>query len=177
MKLTSFITAVLMTFAFGCASQNKKTDAPENTQALQNAADATYIDMMSQHHKDGIDMAQMAVKKGESKEVKKLGAKIIADQSKDIAQLAYYKNRWFNSVETNASMPKMDMSMMENMSGKAFDKHFLTMMTEHHQQAISMSNEYLPRLQQQEVKDFAQKVIQKQKTEVAQMEQLESTIK
>lgn len=177
MKLTKIIMAVFMTFAFGCTSQNKKTDVPEDSKAIQNPTDSTYIDMMSQHHKDGIEMAKMAVKRGESKQVKKLGAKIIADQTKDIAQLAIYKNRWFNTVETHTSMPKMDMSMMENMSGKDFDKHFLTMMTEHHEQAISMTNEYLPRLQQQEVKDFAQKGIQKQKTEVTQMEQLESTLK
>ena len=67
---------------------------------------------------------------------------------------------------------KMDMSGLEKLQGKAFDRAFLSMMVPHHQMAVDMSKAVLPRSKDVTVKTWANAVIKDQNREIDQMNTL-----
>lgn len=67
---------------------------------------------------------------------------------------------------------KMDMSGLEKLQGKAFDRAFLSMMVPHHQMAVDMSKAVLPRSKDVTVKTWANAVIEDQNREINQMNTL-----
>lgn len=67
---------------------------------------------------------------------------------------------------------KMDMSGLEKLQGKAFDRAFLSMMVPHHQMAVDMSKAVLPRSKDVTVKTWANAVIKDQNREINQMNTL-----
>ena len=142
----------------------------------QSSFDSLFIEKMTRHHQDSVDMGKFAIDKGESSEIKSISQKIIDDQTKEIAQMREWKMKWYKDDVTKADMPKMDMSHLQTLKGKEFDKMFLTMMTEHHQGAITISKDMMPKLKHKQIKDFAKNIIKKQKSEIAQLEKLESKI-
>jgi uncharacterized protein (DUF305 family) len=74
------------------------------------------------------------------------------------------------------SMPgmsmKMDMSGLEKLQGKAFDRAFLSMMVPHHQMAVDMARAVLPVGKDATVKTWANRVIKDQAREITQMNTL-----
>lgn len=138
--------------------------------------EAHFLEMMSEHHKDGIKMAEMALSKAESKGVKSLANKISRDQKAETQKMQSWKKSWYPKENVAVDMPKMDMSKLEAASGKEFDKEFLAMMTKHHQDGIEMMNASMPKLQHKESKSLAEKGVKKQTAEIEQMEKLQSSI-
>lgn len=146
----------------------------EHAQHVQ--SEAQFIEMMSKHHQDGIEMAKMAQQKSENKEVKKMSQKIINDQSKDIAKLQTWKKKWHANESANAEMPKMDMSKLQGSNGKEFDQAFVEMMAKHHEDGVAMAKAAMPNLTHKEVKDFASKSVQKQTTEISKLEKMKTSL-
>ncbi|WP_412026462.1 DUF305 domain-containing protein [Deinococcus yunweiensis] len=66
----------------------------------------------------------------------------------------------------------MDMSGLQKLSGKAFDRAFLSMMIPHHQTAIDMARAVLPVGKDATVKKWANMVIQDQAKEINEMTKL-----
>jgi uncharacterized protein (DUF305 family) len=64
----------------------------------------------------------------------------------------------------------MNMDMLMGLEGEAFEQAFLTMMRQHHQSAIEMSQWTLERTQDQQIQEAAQKVIDEQQTETEQID-------
>ncbi|GHF58046.1 hypothetical protein GCM10017781_37830 [Deinococcus metalli] len=69
----------------------------------------------------------------------------------------------------------MDMGALEKLSGKAFDRAFLSMMIPHHQAAIDMARAVLPLNKDATVKQWATQVIQDQSREITVMTKLLAT--
>jgi uncharacterized protein (DUF305 family) len=138
--------------------------------------EAHFLEMMSEHHKDGIKMAEMAESKAQSKDVKSLAKKISKDQKSETQKMQSWKKNWYPNENVAVDMPKMDMSKLETASGKEFDKQFLAMMTKHHQDGIEMMNASMPKLQHKETKSMAEKGVKKQTAEIEKMDKLQSTI-
>lgn len=67
-----------------------------------------------------------------------------------------------------ADMMQM-MGGMDKLTGKAFDRAFLSMMVPHHQAAVDMSKEILKTTRNAQVKAWANAIIKAQNTEIAQM--------
>ena len=150
--------------------------------------DLHFIDMMTMHHQEGIEMAQMAETKAQSAKVKAFATKTAADQQKDIDDLQAHRNHWY------AGKPPMDhaamQSMMQSMhpgmnmdmedtrrklmaaNGTAFDRLFLDTMIHHHQMAVDMAKDATTKAEHVEIKDFARKGIVKQTAEIAEMNRL-----
>ncbi|BDP44638.1 hypothetical protein DAETH_46070 (plasmid) [Deinococcus aetherius] len=70
---------------------------------------------------------------------------------------------------------KMDMSGLEKLSGKAFDRAFLSMMVPHHQTAVDMARAVLPVGKDAAVKTWANAIIKDQTREISQMNTLLKT--
>jgi len=67
---------------------------------------------------------------------------------------------------------KMDMSGLEKLKGKAFDRAFLSMMVPHHQTAVEMSQAVLPVSKDATVKRWATAIIKAQQSEIKEMNAL-----
>jgi uncharacterized protein (DUF305 family) len=64
----------------------------------------------------------------------------------------------------------MSMDMLSGLEGEAFEQSFLTLMRQHHQMAIDMSNWILERTENEDVRGAAQKVIDEQQAEIEQID-------
>ena len=65
----------------------------------------------------------------------------------------------------------MDMSHMQSTSGNALDMMFIDMMIPHHEGGITMGQDALAKAEHPELKELAQKMIDKQTKEIDQMQQ------
>ena len=68
--------------------------------------------------------------------------------------------------------PNMGMGDLAKLSGKAFERAFLSMMIPHHQAAIDMSKAVLPLAKDATVQKWAKAIIAAQESEIAQMNTL-----
>ena len=140
-------------------------------------ADAHFLDMMSMHHKDGIKMAEMAADKAQTKEVKAVADKIIKDQEKELKQMNTWRDRKFSSVaKSEETLPKMDMSKLEEAKGKAFDQEFTKMMAQHHEDGIKMGKDFTAKLEDQDIKKFAEKMSSNQMKEKDHLKHLQLSL-
>lgn len=79
-----------------------------------------------------------------------------------------------NSSPSHSDMPGMDHGSMRsspNAASQPYDLQFIDTMTAHHQGAIEMAEIALTRSSNAELKTFAQKIINDQKGEIAQMKE------
>ena len=128
--------------------------------------DAQFLDKFTQHHKDGIKMAEMAIDKAENPELKKMAEKMVKDQTKEIDQMQKWRRDQYASVqETDSSVPKMDMTPLEKAEGAEFDRQFASMMAKHHEDGIAMAKAAAPKIENKQVKQFAQTAAKNQTKE------------
>ena len=155
------------------------SDMKSSPNAASQPYDLQFLDTMSAHHQSAIDMAKMVDGKSNNAELKAFGAKIIADQNKEIAQMKNWREKWFAGKPSamNAEIPGMmdsmrgmNMKKMEAPGGKILDLRFLGMMTQHHQGAITMSKEALDKAEHAEIKTLANQIIKAQEAEIKQMQ-------
>lgn len=169
------ISLLLGTLAFSGASFSE-THQHKHSMTKGAKHDPHFLDMMIEHHKDGIKMTEMAQKKAESKEIKELAQKIASDQKKELNQMQQWREKYSSASQSDEMVPKMDMSELQNAEGKEFDKKFAEMMAKHHEDGIKMSQEAIPMLENKQIKQFAQNSVKNQTREVKQLHSLHSSI-
>lgn len=185
-----FVVSVLMSVSVavvplnakeGEAGAHKGGDAM--TEKLKNQSGAQFekqfLQLMIEHHKEGIDMAQMAVQKAKSGELKGLSEKSMAAQRRDIEQMTGWLKQWHQAEPTPAVVPEAskekmqkDKAKLEKAEGEEFDRTFLSLMSKHHKGAVSMSELAKEKAQHDEVKQFAEKLIAEQTKEIKEMKQM-----
>lgn len=118
-----------------------------------NDADVDFATEMIQHHRQAIEMAEMAADRASSQEVKDLATKIKGAQDPEIKTMSGWLTSWGEEVPADMSgmeghdmssgtpgmMSSEDMDKLEKASGAEFDKMFLDMMVQHHEGAIEMA--------------------------------------
>lgn len=80
--------------------------------AMAKPFDQAFIDAMTPHHQQAMMMAQMAAKKARYAEVRRMAAKMMRDQQKEIAQLKAWRKTWYGSADV-----PMD-NVMHTMNGQ-----------------------------------------------------------
>ncbi|MCL6731265.1 DUF305 domain-containing protein [Streptomyces neyagawaensis] len=150
-----------------------------------NKADVGFAEEMIQHHRQAVDMAELADSRAASPEVKKLATKIKGAQDPEIETMSGWLTAWGEKVPEDmagmghgmsSGMPGMmsaeDMADLEKASGAAFDEKFLKLMVEHHEGAVEMAEteqaegKYAPAI------DLAEDVITAQTAEIKQMNKM-----
>ena len=150
--------------------------------AVFNDADVMFAQMMTTHHREAVEMAEMAESRASDAEVKSLAAKIKAAQQPEIDTMTEWLAAWGQPApEPGMSMPSMDhgampgamspadMEKLQAAKGAAFDKQFLTMMITHHEGAVTMAQEEIKGGSNTDAKALAQKIVTDQQTEIATM--------
>lgn len=146
------------------------------------AYDKAFIGDMIVHHEGAVNMAELAMAQASHQEIKDLAATIVSSQSKEIADMKQWQQNWGYPASSGHGMHggssgdmQEDMAAMgtelQKLSGDAFDRKFLELMIEHHQQAIDMAKPADANAQHSEVKDMAKAIIAAQTKEIETMKQ------
>lgn len=164
--------------------------------------DLHYIDMMIPHHESIIALAQVALPTLTDPRLQEMAQNIITNQGSEIEELRNYREAWYGSPDPlpmDDAMLQMMMSMMPTMASMssmeqmatemdaraqvdAFcsaanpDLAFIDLTIPHHQMAIAASQDALTMATHQELKDFAQKVIDAQQQELDELMQIRSEL-
>lgn len=162
-----------------------------------NAQDVSFAQGMIAHHRQALEMSDMAATQASSPKVKDLAQRIQAAQDPEIQTMKGWLTAW-GQPETASSgggggmagmnhgggssemsgtgmMTDAEMGGLRSASGAAFDKMFLTMMTEHHRGAIEMSRAEVVKGKYQPAKQLAETIIAAQQKEVDEMQGLLSS--
>ncbi|MGP3638363.1 DUF305 domain-containing protein [Streptomyces sp. 24-1644] len=166
----------------GSAHNGHNTASASAQQGDHNAADTAFAQGMIPHHRQAIEMADLAEARADWAEVKKLADEIKKAQDPEIKTLSGWLTSWGEEVPAEAAgheghdmsgmMTAEEMEQLEASSGKAFDTTFLAMMVKHHEGAVAMAKTeqangtYLP------AKDMAGQIITSQSAEFARMNTL-----
>lgn len=148
-----------------------------------NDADVTFATDMITHHRQAVDMAQLAATRAKSPEVKDLAASIESAQGPEIQTMSGWLRSWGHAVpeemtgmDMSGSMSGMmsmeDMTMLEGLSGTSFDHKFLQMMIAHHRGAIEMARTERSDGENSEAKALAAQIQEAQTAEISQMQGL-----
>jgi uncharacterized protein (DUF305 family) len=186
---TLFAAAVLGLILSGCArndSQNADTSSASAISAGADTgsmagmasapardADQEFLRMMVDHHEGMVAMADTAVKKAASADVRsdatKMRTKQKDEQQKMLAMLRaqYSEDKMPMVTPGNASM----ITMIAGASGAAFDRQFREHVIMHHEEGIKMIDQFSPRLKNAELKQMATRMKADQTKEIAELRQ------
>ena len=128
-------------------------------------------------------MAELAVERAATNEVRTLAEGIAATQGPEIERMTSWLETWGENPAPAGDMAGMDhsgmdmggldqdaaMEELQSLSGTKFDRRFLELMTEHHRGAVEMAEAQLRAGQNPEALELAQQIIDDQTTEIALM--------
>lgn len=167
-------------------SATEDATVTEEASEAHNDSDTAFAQNMIVHHEGAIEMADLAVERAASEDVRALGERISAAQGPEIETMTSWLDMWGEDTgPMTEEMPGMDhgdadigmdqeegMSELESLSGTEFDRRFLELMIEHHNGAVSMAETEVSDGQNGEAVALAEKIIEDQLTEIAEMEQM-----
>ncbi|TDC23026.1 DUF305 domain-containing protein [Streptomyces sp. 8K308] len=147
-----------------------------------NDADVAFAQGMIPHHRQAVEMAELAASRAESAEVVGLAEAIEAAQAPEIATLSEWLTGWGEDVPAEdedhsghdmaGMMSPDDMTALEQSSGAEFDAAFLRMMIEHHEGAVEMAETERANGAYQPALDMAGEIIATQSDEITRMNEL-----
>lgn len=181
--------------AAGAGSTDTATATPSTSaQAVteeHNDADTMFAQMMIPHHEQAVEMSEVMLAKDDlDPDIEALANKVVAAQGPEIAQLETMLETWGEPTsmesggmegmdhgsESGAGMDGMmtgeQMQELEAAEGTEAAQMYLTMMTTHHRGAIDMAQKEVADGQNPQAIEMAQKVIEDQEAEIAEMETL-----
>ncbi len=203
--LTAVLATMALTACGGSTSApSTGTAAPpaagSQTSAAHNNADASFVTGMIPHHSQAVQMSALAADRASSPQVKALATTISGAQGPEIEQMQGFLRSWGlpaapsssgeiggtagmdhggmggNTPGMTGMMSGAQMQQLGATKGSAFDRMFLTMMTQHHTGAIQMSETELRDGENADAKALAQKIIDAQRAEIVQMRELLKTV-
>jgi uncharacterized protein (DUF305 family) len=153
------------------------------SQGQHNAADVTFAQAMIPHHRQAVEMADLAFTRAQSVQVKTLAEEIKKAQAPEIEALSGWLTSWGEEVPAEEamdhSMHGMDgmmtaeeMDRLEKSSGEAFDTAFLKMMIKHHEGAVAMAKSEQADGSYEPAKKMADAIVTSQTAEITRMNNL-----
>ena len=148
-------------------------------------ADVTFAQLMTAHHQQAIEMAELAADRAGSAEVRDLAIRIAAAQGPEIETMTGWLDDWgapasmsgtshggHDMGDMPGSMSSADMDRLMNLSGTEFDREFLTMMISHHQGAVDMAETEQAEGANPEAVALAGQIVADQTAQISQMQTL-----
>lgn len=139
------------------------------------AFDIAYMSQMVQHHMGAIEIAGEAQKRVVRQEIKDATKTVITSQADEIAKLTGWLRDWYsvNPDDKERGLVIQDSALSIEYAKAAIqrsdpDRAFMERIIPHHRRATEMSQLALQKATRQELKDFAQGVIDAQSKEIEQ---------
>jgi uncharacterized protein (DUF305 family) len=170
----------------GPGSQSSPSASAPASEGTHNAADVSFAQGMIPHHRQAVEMADLAATRASSQEVKDLAAEIRKAQDPEVRTLTGWLTSWGEDVPAEGDMEHSghgghgvtgmmtpeQMEELEKSSGKAFDTAFLEMMIEHHKGAVTMAGTEQKNGSHGPAKSMAEEIVTTQSAEIDGMNQL-----
>ncbi|WP_406318494.1 DUF305 domain-containing protein [Streptosporangium sp. NBC_01639] len=149
-----------------------------------NAADVKYAQDMITHHRQAVDMAILAPSRAHSATLKGLASRIKDAQGPEIQYMTTWLRQQGQRVPDHhadhAGMPGMatpaQLEALKAARGKDFDRLFLTLMTAHHQGAVTMSEQVLVGGSHIKIEELANDVSATQNAEIRRMQEMQAAL-
>ena len=137
-----------------------------------------FMQYMIVHHQFAIQMAQLVATHTNRPELKTMANSITRDQSQEITEMTTWLKQWYGAktLTNPMSVPGMMEMMMASMHqlktahNATFDKEFLSIMIQHHQEAINMAKLLPSKTQRPQLLTLGQNIIKAQSSEIQQMQ-------
>jgi uncharacterized protein (DUF305 family) len=200
-------TAVTGLALTGCAAGSSPTGSatPQQpgsaSQTQHNDADVAFAQGMIPHHRQAVEMSEMALERSRNPQVTDLAQRIGAAQQPEIDTMTGWLREWGAEVPpagSTGAMPGMDgmdhsgmdhrgtdgmsgmagmmtpeqMGRLSQASGAEFDRMFLQSMIEHHRGALEMAEAELANGSDPRATALARTIIDTQQAEIDEMDQL-----
>jgi uncharacterized protein (DUF305 family) len=166
----------------GANEADTATTAIPTDGAAFNDADIEFAQQMITHHAQAVDMAEMVPDHGTSAGLRELADAIGAAQQPEIDQMTAMLEEWGQDVpltdgghaghseDMQGMMSDDEMNTLAGVSGGQFEQMWMTMMIEHHEGAIAMSEFELDEGVNAAARRLAEQIIETQQAEIAQMQ-------
>lgn len=157
-----------------------ETSAEQSAETF-NDADVAFLQGMYPHHAQAVEMTEMVPDRTTNPDVLALADQIEAAQQPEMDQMAELLDTWGEPAPsaTMDDMEEMDgmmtdeqMAELAELSGPDFDLMWMTMMIEHHEGAVTMSEDVLADGVNPEVRVMADEIIDAQQVEIDEMQSL-----
>ena len=149
-------------------------------------SDVSFAQQMIPHHQQAVEMADLALTRETSPEVKKLAEQIKAAQGPEIEMMSMWLQSWgapmemgedhsghdMGGMDMSGMMSDDDMQALADAQGTEFDRMWLEMMIAHHQGAISMAEQVKAASSNADVTSLAGAVMTGQAEEIDTMQKL-----
>lgn len=155
------------------------------TTGTHNQADIAFATDMIPHHRQAVQMADMARTQATNADVTAVAQAIKAAQDPEITQMSGWLTRWGQPVPSPSTtlmggmggmdqtgtgmMSDADMTNLGKASGTTFDSMWVTMMIQHHRGAIAMATAEQKTGQNPDAKALAQSIITSQSAQITQL--------
>ena len=156
----------------GPNSSTSSTSAASSSRA----GDVMFAQMMVPHHRQALEMADVALASdAASGQVRTLAEQIKAAQDPEIQTMQGWLKEW--GAPTTATMDhgsggmmsEQDMAALKAAKGPEFNRMWLHMMIEHHQGAVTQAQDVLSTTADTRVRQLAQSIVDGQQKEIATM--------
>jgi uncharacterized protein (DUF305 family) len=147
-----------------------------------NADDVTFAQQMTAHHKQALELTDLARDRSTDPALLELSAAIAAAQGPEIGQMAAMLRSWGQNPDADmghgghSSMAGMvdsaTMDRLRSLNGKEFDTLWLESMISHHQGAVEMAKAEIANGDNAEAKQLAERIVDTQQAEIDQMKQM-----
>ncbi len=152
-----------------------------------NAQDVTFVKDMLPHHSQAVEMADMALGRDTTPEVKTLAQQIKGAQAPEISAMSGWLTGWGEQIPAGEEMAGHsmggmsggtgmlsadEMTALDKATGTEFARMWLTDMTQHHTGAIQMAQAQTTSGQSTDAKQLATNIISSQTAEIATMKKL-----
>lgn len=142
-----------------------------------NDADAMFVQHMLPHHREGVQMARLAVRKAAKPGVRALAAEMAKAQVAEIKTMRSMLVAWGRAATMDGmgAMPMTSatgMNRLERLSGRRFDNAWLSMMMRHHRMAIGMARTEQAEGRNADAKALAAHMASAQAADIARMKKL-----
>ena len=173
--------------------QNPASHGAQHKMTMPAMDDAHFVETMTKHHKEGIEMSKLEESRGTRDNVKALAARIRQGQEKDLQELAAHHGKHGAAPAHQAHAPKGNdhdgaemrkhhemmekmsqesMQKIQNASGAEVDHAFAHEMAMHHEMALEMIAK--TKFKDAELRKFAQRMAANQKKELQQLKAVQN---
>ncbi|KKD08349.1 DUF305 domain-containing protein [Streptomyces sp. WM6386] len=183
--MAATVTAALVLAACGdgdsASGHESGHNSPSSSATSHNAQDVSFAQGMIPHHRQALEMAELAAVRASSAEVKALAARIEKAQDPEIRTMSGWLKSWGEEVPgtehtAHSGMPGMmdgaDMTKLGKASGEKFDALFLNLMVEHHEGAVDMAKTEQSKGRYTAATAMADDIVTAQAAEIEEMDKL-----
>lgn len=132
------LLAILLLLAAGCGQQEEPP---------VNAEDVMFVQMMVQHHRQGIEIAKVGTSKAGDPELKTLTAAIVSTQQSEVEMMLRWLHSWDQPLtpatgahDHHGGMPETDVEQVQALKrSKNFEYDLCNLLIAHQDDAVQMA--------------------------------------